>query len=388
MPGRRPHTKSRAGCQRCKEKHVKCDEVRPTCGACARYGVPCVPKPLTTVRRGEKRGNQPSASPGLTGLPATPASPAPSLLVPSRERATLSLWEFELVHHWILHVAESFQVSPGFQRAWCDRGIRVAIQYDFFLHMILMLSALHLALTKSPSFMEAHRAFILEGCSDATTSFRKEAENINDSNSHAVQAFPFLMSIYALALPQFDREEKGGEAVLDEMIHILIVIKGNSLVRPTATPWPRARMSPRWMEEKDFLDQIDEDNRDKDLSNALGTLQPWVDSSNDDPRVRSVNSETIELFRETLKVHLKRSLRPLSWPNAVQNDYIDLLRQRNPMALVVLAHYAVILGQCSDQWWCSNWGVRLLSVIAAMLPEEYQGAIAYPLHMLSPENGQ
>ncbi|KAL5049314.1 hypothetical protein BDW71DRAFT_159391 [Aspergillus fruticulosus] len=380
MPGRRPHTKSRAGCQRCKEKHVKCDEVRPTCGACARYGVPCVPKPLATLRRAEKRGTQTSAS------PAAPAAPAPSLVPLSPGRTTLTLWEFELVHHWILHVTESFQVSPGFRRAWCDRGIRVAIQYDFFLHMILILSALHLALTKSPTFTNAHRAFILEGCSDATAHFRKEAENISDTNCHAVQAFPFLMSIYALALPQFDREEKGGEAVLDEMIHILIVIKGNSLVRPTANPWPRARLSPRWMEEKDFLDRTDEDSCDTNLSNALGTLQPWVDSSGDDLRVRSLNSDTIQLFRETLKVHLKRSLRPLSWPNAVQNEYIDLLRQRNPMALVILAHYAVILGQCSEQWWCSNWGVRLLSVIAAMLPGKYQEAVAYPRQMLNPGN--
>ncbi|KAL4978824.1 hypothetical protein BDW66DRAFT_128870 [Aspergillus desertorum] len=382
MPGRRPHTKSRAGCQRCKEKHVKCDEIRPTCGACARYGVPCVPKPLTTLRRAEKRGSQPSAS------PAAPASAAPSLGTSSPGRSTLTIWEFELVHHWMLHVADSFQVSPGFGRAWRDRGIRVAIQYDFFLHMILMLSALHLALTKSPTFTEAHRTFILEGCSDATRCFRKEAENISDSNWHAVRAFPFLMSIYALALPQFDRVERVGEAVLDEMIHILIVIKGNSLVRPTANPWPRARLSPRWMEEKDFLNQTDEDNYDTDLSNALGTLQPWIDSSDDDSRVRALNSEAIELFRQTLKVHLKRSLRPLSWPNAVKNEYIDLLRQRNPMALVVLAHYAVILGQCSERWWCSDWGVRLLSVIAAMLPGKYQGAIAYPLQMLSPEYSQ
>ncbi|KAL4999483.1 hypothetical protein BDV10DRAFT_55749 [Aspergillus recurvatus] len=385
MPGRRPHTKSRAGCQRCKEKHVKCDEARPTCGACARYGVPCVPKPLATLRRAEKKRSRPSASPAAT---AAPASSAPSLVTSFQGRTTLTLWEFELVHHWILHVAESFQVSPGFRGAWCDRGIRVAIQYDFFLHMILMLSALHLALVKSPAFTEAHRTFILEGCSDATARFREEAENISDSNSHAVQAFPFLMSIYALALPQFDRVEKGGEAILDEMIHILIVIKGNSLVRPTANPWPRARPSPRWMEEKDFLNQTDEDNCDTELRNALGTLQPWIDSSDDDPRVRRLNSDTVQSFRETLQVHLKRSLRPLSWPNAVQSEYIDLLRNRNPMALVILAHYAVILGQCSEQWWCLNWGVQLLSVIAAMLPGKYQDAISYPLQILSSGDGQ
>ncbi|KAL6237495.1 hypothetical protein BDW75DRAFT_228680 [Aspergillus navahoensis] len=319
MPGRRPHTKSRAGCQRCKEKHVKCDEVRPTCGACARYGVPCI------------------------GLPALSLLPSPS------GRTTLTLWESELIHHWILHVTESFQVSPGFRPAWCDRGIRVAIHYDFFLHTILMLSALHLALTESSSFTEGHRAFILEGCSDATTRFRKEAEIICVSNCHAV----------GLPLPHTDRE-----------------------------PLARVRVSPRWMEEKDFLDQTDEDNCDTNLGNALGTLQRWIDSSDDDPRVRSLNSDTVQLFRETLKVHLKRSLRPLSWRNAIHSEFIDLRRQRNPMALVILTHYAVILGQRSELWWCSKRGLRLLSVIAAMLPRKNQEAVTYPRQMLNPGSGQ
>ncbi|RDW92700.1 Zn(II)2Cys6 transcription factor [Aspergillus mulundensis] len=237
MPARRPHTKSRAGCQRCKEKHVKCDEVRPTCGACARYGVPCLPKPLKTLRRA--RSALPESHTSVA------ASPAPSLATP-RERSSLSLWEFQLLHHWIIHVTESFDVSPGFRRAWADRGVQLAIEHDFFLHMILMLAALHLGLTKSPSFTEAHRAFILGGCSQATARFRQEAENVSDSNCHVVHAFPYLMSIYALALPQFDREEKGVDAVLDEMIHILLVIKGNAHVKDTCSPQTRAQVSLRY----------------------------------------------------------------------------------------------------------------------------------------------
>ncbi|KAL4952392.1 hypothetical protein BDW69DRAFT_167835 [Aspergillus filifer] len=63
--------------------------------------------------------------------------------------------------------------------------------------MILILSALHMALTKHPSFTNSHRAFILEGCSDPTTRFRQEAENPSDRNCHSVQAFPFFLTIYA-----------------------------------------------------------------------------------------------------------------------------------------------------------------------------------------------
>ncbi|KAH9909997.1 hypothetical protein F4778DRAFT_789342 [Xylariomycetidae sp. FL2044] len=36
------HKKSRTGCLRCKQRRVKCDEVRPSCGSCTRHVVDCV----------------------------------------------------------------------------------------------------------------------------------------------------------------------------------------------------------------------------------------------------------------------------------------------------------------------------------------------------------
>ncbi|KAI0124275.1 hypothetical protein BJ170DRAFT_78534 [Xylariales sp. AK1849] len=36
------HKKSRAGCMRCKQRRVKCDESRPSCGGCSRHVVKCV----------------------------------------------------------------------------------------------------------------------------------------------------------------------------------------------------------------------------------------------------------------------------------------------------------------------------------------------------------
>ncbi|KAL3420230.1 hypothetical protein PVAG01_08729 [Phlyctema vagabunda] len=38
---RRKHKKSRAGCQTCKRRHVKCDEFYPVCRTCSRLGLPC-----------------------------------------------------------------------------------------------------------------------------------------------------------------------------------------------------------------------------------------------------------------------------------------------------------------------------------------------------------
>ncbi|KAI0157435.1 hypothetical protein GGR57DRAFT_66846 [Xylariaceae sp. FL1272] len=36
------HKKSRTGCLRCKQRRVKCDELRPSCGSCTRHAVECL----------------------------------------------------------------------------------------------------------------------------------------------------------------------------------------------------------------------------------------------------------------------------------------------------------------------------------------------------------
>ncbi|KAL4936996.1 hypothetical protein BDV06DRAFT_203833 [Aspergillus oleicola] len=374
MPPRRPHTKSRSGCQRCKEKHIKCNEARPACSACVRYNVPCIPK-VPKASRPSAAAPAPGTSEESSGI----ASPA---LSPSTPRSTVTIWEFELLHHWIIFVSESFEVSPGFHNAWRDRAVKESLNHDFFLHMILMLSALHMALTKDPLFTESHRAFILEGCSDATTRFREEAENLSDRNCHAVQAFPFLLTIYALALGQLDREVKSEDAILDEMIGIMVLIKGHHLVEDKTNSFI-ALKNDHWVQGGDFLGDEADAQFDLELTLALRHLQAWIEASGDSPTIKAINTEAVRVFMKGLESHLHRNVRALAWPTDVESNYLDLLRQRNPTALVILAYYAVVLGQSSSQWWCANWGVRLTSVIVSILPAEYREAIAWPLHLLN-----
>ncbi|KAA8895756.1 hypothetical protein FN846DRAFT_968118 [Sphaerosporella brunnea] len=41
MAPRRSHKKSRTGCQRCKKRRIKCDEVHPACGNCVKHAIVC-----------------------------------------------------------------------------------------------------------------------------------------------------------------------------------------------------------------------------------------------------------------------------------------------------------------------------------------------------------
>ncbi|CAG8111549.1 unnamed protein product [Penicillium salamii] len=403
MAIRRSHTKSRLGCLRCRDKHLKCDEVRPTCGACEKYNQPCILKPTKNTRSTSTQhvNINHGRCTTLTETSTTQSFPDSSraeslsgdLLIPSQilsantyhrepPKSVLTTWEFDLIHHWIINVTDTFAVSQAFHRSWQDQGVRESMRYPFILHMILMLSALHLGITKSPNFSEKHSAFILSGCSDAMASFRKEAEFIDDSNCHAVGKFPFLLSIYALALPLLQAGDKTEDTILDEMIHIMVLMKGNGTIHETTKAWRKTRDLKSWLEDKDILDDAAHLSEDNDLDFAIAELQHFIDLSDDSLAVRGSNTRALQSLQQSLDLRLKRGLRPLAWPNAVDHDYMDLLRQRNTASLAILAHYAVILAQCNSRWWCLDWGVQLASAIERLMPDEHIAIILYPLRKL------
>ncbi|KAJ5116683.1 hypothetical protein N7456_001031 [Penicillium angulare] len=395
MNVRRAHLKSKLGCTRCKEQHVKCDEGRPSCGYCTRHGVPCIRKPAEpssaaqlaprVSRDGHHRNSVKKSLPAVASRtfhsiqPSRVATPNIEAAIPTQ---SLEIWKVELLHHWILNVAKTFEVSPRFQELWQDDAVKVALHHEFLLHIILMLSALHLGLTKSPLFSEIHHHFILSGCSHATARLQAETNNISATNVRAVDAFPFLMSLYALSMPLLDQTQKDGETILDEMVHILVLIQGNKVVREQTNPWTEHHNLEPWAANYDILDEPDSTVAAFDSDQVVRELQPWIDASDDGSRVQGINSHALQMLQYAQKHNLKTNLKPLMWPNLVDQEYLCLLRLRNPLALVILAHYAIILGQCSSRWWCLDWGIRLVRAVERALPAKFKTCIAYPLEKL------
>jgi hypothetical protein len=76
----------------------------------------------------------------------------------------------------------------------------------------------------------------------------------------------------------------------------------------------------------------------------------------------------------------------LSWPMMVESSYIKLLSEQRPMALAILAHYAVALDVVKERWWSTGWGEQLLSDISLSLTGEWQTLISWPLQAVKERN--
>ncbi|KAI5289264.1 hypothetical protein KEM55_008861, partial [Ascosphaera atra] len=67
-----------------------------------------------------------------------------------------------------------------------------------------------------------------------------------------------------------------------------------------------------------------------------------------------------------------------AWPASLSNNFMELLIRRRPLALVILAHFAVLLRNHEQCWYLAGWDRYLLDAIERSMPGEYEVFLAWP----------
>jgi hypothetical protein len=67
------------------------------------------------------------------------------------------------------------------------------------------------------------------------------------------------------------------------------------------------------------------------------------------------------------------------WPGTVSQRFVELMDERRPEALVLLAHYCVLLKKVNSSWWLQGVGERLLMAIDRELGSEWRPWIEWAL---------
>jgi hypothetical protein len=73
----------------------------------------------------------------------------------------------------------------------------------------------------------------------------------------------------------------------------------------------------------------------------------------------------------------------LTWPVILCQGFTDLLRQREPHALVILAHYAALVHCRRDLWMCGDGGQFLVNLISQNLGDEWADWLIWPNQVVS-----
>lgn len=373
----------------------QCDEARPACCACARHGVHCEYKGTTTAAAE-------TVSPNTTlseHRHSSRASPSPAHPV-----GTFNVDDMALLHHWTRTASSSMVSSDAGTEVWRDVFPRIAFSHSFVLHAILGLSALHLAhLDVSSRLQRRHDAARHHNL--ALNGFRESLHSLTAEVADAVIACASINIVYVFGSfgpvgaeaddepMSYDRRER---TLGLEWMHMIRGV--GAVLQPVYEHIRRGPLAPllsigNWFE----IDLEFEPGRGDEHFRRLS--KAWQGTGN-----AEVYDQTLQLLRRSwtyttqattpqssdefsLWGYNGRWAGPLIWMYFCSEDFLLLLRQRQPPALLLLAHVGVILHELRSCWFVGSWGRDIVRAVDEVLGEYWSPFLDWPSTVTSPEVG-
>ncbi|OTB05043.1 hypothetical protein M426DRAFT_73157 [Hypoxylon sp. CI-4A] len=384
---RRFHRKSRAGCSECKRRHIKCDESRPACGNCSIRSRQCsflASQPNLPNVGG--RHAEASLSPGHqsnASTPSQPASTSPGYELPNSPDVNMT--HMELLNHSI-HTDFDLPPSSGDpENAFEPTMImEAALSCPFLMNEVLAFSALHMSHLK-PEKAEFYKHHAVHLQTSALGIFNREKPKVTRESCIPLMFFTWFMTLHTL---RETTESTDVHSFLDRFVHYMQLHRGVRAV--TAEAWQMLTESKmgsvlqaassiikpddpgsntddlrRRVEESETLD----DNEKFICKDALGKIQWFLN------RVDRTEMDDPSLIITFLSV--------TSWPVMIDADFLRLVSDRKPEALLTLSYYAIPLHLCRDIWVIGRAGQLLLQSIRLQLDEKWHEWLDWPERMVN-----
>jgi hypothetical protein len=270
--------------------------------------------------------------------------------------------DLELMHYFTAVTCETLPRGPNREGLWQQTFPRLALGYEFLMHQILALAALHLACLSS----EASNKYSIKASQhqgQAIQGLRSIVSNVNNVNCHAIFATASLLSISAFATFARYATHHNQPPSVDNLLEAFSLIRGmNDILQSweeIIKQGPLGRLLPTTPEltASPLLEKIGRD------------LSELVIPSNIDSQKQSMYRDEISNFTECIRVAQCNSVVPelrlvMMWPTIFSEELFGLLCKRNITAMLILKHYCQVLQSLeSDHWYLDGWGSHVLQDI-------------------------
>lgn len=282
------------------------------------------------------------------------------------------------MHHYATAVSPTLSDHPAIREIWQVGIPKEAFAHPFLMHGILAMSALHMAHNGADN-QAMYRNVAMEHYNVILLTFRPMLSRITAGNCDSLLAASSLIAIIALAFPQ-TYESSMPLSTIDEIVKISQLGRGIRNLVDSARGWfahgpfgafvKMGIMNTSAALPKDESDAIDL------LHNENSALEDEKEES------KAMFSAVINLLEKAFKAATVSANDPgnaILWIIFIGHEFDDALKRRRPMALIILAHYAVILHEFRQHWWSRSWGYRLVNEVCESLSIEIHHAIQWPL---------
>ncbi|RDW84016.1 uncharacterized protein DSM5745_04342 [Aspergillus mulundensis] len=260
----------------------------------------------------------------------------------------------------------------------------------FLMNEILGFAALHLSIVR-PLQQTFYRHHAAELQTHALTEFNSNSANLALSAETCLPMFLFssILALHMLSEKLLFRMG-GFDAFLDGFVQSLRLHRGVRAV--TNRSWPLLLNSPL----KTLLEAEGTAlTRDPAGSgDECAILIELLDSSDSvDMSVRNTYRETIGHLQSAFdgsRQHPSRfsAVGPIiSWPVVIPPGYIDLLEERKPQALIILAYFGALLHLHREMWTFGDSGAYIVDSVKDYIGPSWEIWLHWPSAFVRPSNG-
>ncbi|KAL3487220.1 hypothetical protein BJX62DRAFT_213916 [Aspergillus germanicus] len=430
--GRRFHHKSRYGCAPCKRRRIKCDEKKPACGNCIQRSVECSFKSLEPTLKNQQLskittvGN--ASSPVPRGVPASISGPGVD--IPFCRSNTRDL---ELYCHFQIYTSTSLAQPVSLESLYREFIPSLAVSFPFVGHGLMSIAYIHLAAISPQGTSKKLLAESAYHVNQALPGYSETIKNITPENSTPLFTFAMFVVLFTfansseesgalleIARGQSRIEEKTVRALGTTAARVAQSIQNIFGIFWRCQHWisagPMAAAirrylppalsdsSMEWIRVEDThlakLPQLWEGDSTLTLaqlsavSGALACLRdtfamvtqltvlPPEDIEADTSITRS--NDLANIHKQLCAGHLYDAPSVFTWYIRLSPDFLSMMEEGNKYAMVVLAHFAIVLHRaCAGKWWTLRLSEHFVAMADVILGEERREWIEWPLTVIA-----
>lgn len=352
---RKSHKKSKNGCSECKTRHMKCDESRPSCINCQTADFVCS---FLNERRLGVSTQRPSSLPGTNTT--SPASSHTGGRAEHNDKvydqpsftSAINMAHLQLFHHFRTETLRSLGSKTADREASYQMIMRCGLSTPYLMHEMLAIAALHLSvLNPAEGNIRQHEATELQ--QRALVHFMDSKPEATAANCIPMFLFSSLLGIHLLC-DTLRYRDKNLSAFLDRFTQYLNLNRGFRSV--TNSSWhllQQSELAP-WLKISEAMTTGIEGS-----GSECGRLLELVHST-------GVGRPSLDAYEEAIK-HLQS---------------VFELSQGRPEAVIILAHYAVLLQSHRWLWLIGEGGEFLIRTISRSLGQLWAQWLEWPLRVL------
>ena len=267
-----------------------------------------------------------------------------------------------------------------------------AVRQPCLMYATLAVSALHqiyLDFNEPDAGSFDRPGMVIHYREKALSMAKKDVLNLTEQNCHYILAMATMINIVQWGLPVSKSFPKLDSAI-DEIIQIATYIRGTNEIFNTSIKW--IMDSPLWaLQRFGFLE--DAPDLARELNETFNLFIAEFASLCESDADKLVFSKGINYLQETYRnVGLgenpqgiilpdPRGSAPI-WLAFIPQEFLDLIDQRHPLALLALGYYAVALHMTDDVWWFRGWSKALMRDILRSLDASWLEGLEWPARQI------